>query len=141
MELLSDDKVPNKKKREYEEITNKTEREMEVDFNIKMKHFREFVDNIREIQDLELKILDLQKKNQRLEEAYPDLAQVAGIHDKWYKEPMVTAITSDGRKRLFGKNPHDAKEAYEKKKSKIEENRLKNKEAAAKKKATSTGKS
>lgn len=140
MELLEQEKVPNKKKRDYEEITGKSEKETTVEFNIKLKHFRDFVDNIREIQDLELKILDLQKKNKKLEEAYPDLAQVSGIHDKWYKEEMVTAITSDGRKRLFGKNPHEAKEVYEKKKIKIEENRKKNKEAAQKKKSESAGK-
>lgn len=135
MELLEEDKVPNKKKRDYDEITNKSDQEMEVDFNLKLKHFREFTDNIRTIQDLELKILDLKKRNEKLEEGYPDLTQVAGIHDKWYKEKLVTAITSDGRKRLFGNTPFEAKEAYEKKKAKIEENRKRNKEAAAAKKA------
>jgi hypothetical protein len=129
------DKVPNKKRVKYDEVVKNDDQEKEVDFNIKLGHFREFVDNIREIQDLELRILDLKKKNKRIEEAYPDLAQVDGIYDKWYKEKMVTTITSDGRKRLFGTNSHEAKESYEKKKAKVEENRKKNKDLAAKKKA------
>jgi len=129
------DKVPNKKRTKYEEVVQDVDPEREVDFNTKLGHFREFVDNIREIQDLELKILDLKKRNKKLEDGYPDLAQVDGIHDKWYKEKMVTAITSDGRKRLFGSNAYEAKESYEKKKAKVEENRKKNKELAAKKKA------
>jgi vacuolar-type H+-ATPase subunit I/STV1 len=131
---MEDKKVPLKRTK-YEDVVTVSDPERKVDFDIKLKHFREFVDNIREIQDLELRILDLKKKNNKLEEGYPDLAQVEGIHDKWYKEDMVTAITSDGRKRLFGSNSHEAKDAYEKKKAKTEENRKKNKELAAKKKA------
>lgn len=128
------------KRPRYEDVVAKTDKEGKVDFNIKLKHFREFSDNVRKIQDLELEILNLKKKNQKLEEAYPDLAQAQGIFDKWYKEDMVTAITSDGRKRLFGDNAYEAKEIYEKKKAKMEENRKKNKELAAKRKAEKVSK-
>jgi len=126
---------PPLKRAKTEEVISNEEKEMKVDLWKKLEHFREFTDNTKKIQDLELEILSYRRRNKKLEDGYPDLSQVEGIYDKWYKEDMVTAITSDGRKRLFGDHPHSAKEAYEKKKAKTEEIRKKNKELAAKKKA------
>lgn len=96
--------------------------EMEVMMSRKREYFWGFAENLKKIEELEVEISKLKKKNLQLEEAFPDLAQLRGIEEKVYKGKLFQVKTSDGSKMLFGKDKNEVLETYEKKKEKRKTN-------------------
>lgn len=96
--------------------------EMEVFMSKKRALFWEFAENLKKVEDLEVDITKLKKRNEQLEEAFPDLAQLRGIEEKVYKGKLFQVKTSDGSKMLFGKDKNEVLDSYEKKKEKRKAN-------------------
>jgi len=121
----------SKKKRTLDEVNVNDRAQMfqEVANHIKLNHLRLFLDNLREIEDLELKMEKLKRENSKLLERYPDLITFESHQEKWFRKSMWNIKTDEGFKRVFGPTQEKAEKSYFAKKELEKKNAEKNKQA------------
>jgi hypothetical protein len=125
-------------KKRIREIEEEDNSKVQIEFKVKV--FWDHSQDLKKLQELELESKMIQERIRKREGKFPDLKQLEGITDKFFREKFWKVQTVDGEKTIPGENAETAKEAYNKRVKKAKENSEKQKKKAAETKAAKSNK-
>jgi hypothetical protein len=119
-------KLTRKRLLEDYDVNNRETSWKEIPLDQKIACQRQFIQNIQEIEDMEIKIEKLRRENQEYRKKWPDLLPFEGLMDKWFKKKMWPVQTTDGTLRVFGTDREKALKDHQERVAKESKNREKN---------------
>jgi hypothetical protein len=125
-------------KKRVREIEEEEASKVQIEFKVKI--FWSHSQDLKKLQELELESKMIRERIKNREGKFPDLKQLEGITDKFFREKFWKVQTVDGEKTIPGENADTAKEAYNKKVKKAMENSEKQKKKAAESKTKPSNK-